>query len=452
MAGADDEPATNEPAAIVRADWVVVGDPTSAGSVLEDGAVLVVGERIAAVGPAARVLADHPGVPVERLERHVLVPGMVNAHAHLAMTMFRGTADDRDLADFLAVVMPLEARTLTREHVEVGTRSAAVELLRGGVTSSLDMYFHTVVGRRAAAEVGLRVLTGPTIIEGGPSTLPWDDLMVHASTFLAEHPSDGAWRPVLGPHGTYTVSPSQLDEVAALAGAHDCIVQIHLSETEAENQMVLERLGRRPLDVLDAAGLLGPDTVLAHGVHLNADEQRRVAAAGAAVAHCPVSNLKLASGVAPVPGLLAAGVTVALGTDGAASANDLDLLAVLRLTALLHKGAPSGPDGPDATNLAAAVALRMATLGGAIALGIDDHTGSIEEGKLADLVAVDLADPSTEPVRDPVAAVVYGASRSQVRSVWVAGERAVRDGRCVNVDERDVVAALRRLGDELLRG
>ena len=434
---------------IVRADWVVVGDPTADGSVVSDGAVLVLGGRIADVGPATQVLAGHPGVPVERLERHVLVPGMVNAHAHLAMTMFRGTADDRDLADFLSVVMPLEARTLTRGHVEVGTRSAAVELLRCGVTTSLDMYFHAVAGRAAAAEVGLRVLTGATIIEGGPSTLPWDDLMAHAESFLVDHPSDGAWRPVLGPHGTYTVTPEQLDEVAVLAAAHDCIVQIHLSETEAENQMVLERLGRRPLDVLDAAGLLGADTVLAHGVHLDADERRRIASAGASVAHCPVSNLKLASGVAPVPELLAAGATVALGTDGAASANDLDLLGVLRLTALLHKGAPSGVDGPDATNLAAAVALRTATLGGATALGIDEHTGSIDEGKLADLVAVDLSDPSTEPVRDPVAAVVYGATRSQVRSVWVAGERVVRDGRCVNVDERDVVAALRQLGDEL---
>jgi 5-methylthioadenosine/S-adenosylhomocysteine deaminase len=437
---------------IIRSEWVVVGDPAAGGSVVDDGAVLVLDGRIAAVGPAAQVLGDHPGVPVERLERHVLIPGLVNAHAHLAMTMFRGTADDRDLADFLSVVMPLEARTLTPGHVEVGTRSAAVELLRCGVTTSLDMYFHAVVGRPAAAEVGLRVLTGPTIIEGGPSTLPWDDLMVHAEAFLAANPSEGAWRPVLGPHGTYTVSPSQLDEVAALAADHDCVVQIHLSETEAENRMVVEQLGRRPLDVLDAAGLLGPDTVLAHGVHLDADEQRRVAAAGAAVAHCPVSNLKLASGVAPVPGLLAAGATVALGTDGAASANDLDLLAVLRLTALLHKGAPADPGGPDATNVAAAVALRMATLGGATALGIDDHTGSIEVGKLADLVAVDLADPSTEPVRDPVAAVVYGASRSQVRSVWVAGQRVVRDGGCVNVDERDVVAELQRLGDELLRG
>jgi len=428
----------------------VAGDPASPGATLPDGAVVVGADgRIVSVGPAADIVEAHLGLPVDRFERHVLLPGLVNTHAHLAMTMFRGTADDRDLADFLAIVMPLEARTLTRGHVQVGTRAAAVELVRSGVTTSLDMYFHATAGVAAAAEVGLRVLSGPTIIEGGPSTLPWDDLMAYASDWLRTHPSEGAWRPTIAPHGTYTVSPGQLSEVAELVAGHDCIVQIHLSETEAENAMVLERLGRRPLDVLDDAGLLGPDTVLAHGVHLDPAEQARVAAAGAAVAHCPVSNLKLASGVAPVPGLLAAGATVALGTDGAASANDLDLLGVLRLTALLHKGAPSGPGGPDATNLPAATVLRAATLGGAEAAGIEAHTGSIEVGKLADLVAVDLSDPSTEPVLDPLAAVVYGASRHQVRSVWVAGERVLDDGRFVSVDERDVVASLRRLGDEL---
>ena len=272
---------------VVRAEWVVVGDPADS-RVLDDGAVAIVDGRIAAAGPAGEVLEAHPGLPTTRLERHVLVPGLVNTHTHLAMNMLRGSAGDRDLAGFLAVVMPLEARSLTPDRVERATRAAAVELVRSGVTTTIDMYFDVESGLRGASSVGLRLLTGPTLIEGGPTTATWDEVVAAAGEWLDRRPASGTWRPVIGPHGTYTVTPDQLAEVAAVIDGRDCILQIHLSETEAENQTVLERFGSRPLGVLEAAGLLTRDTVLAHGVHLSADEIRRVAEVGAAVAHCPV--------------------------------------------------------------------------------------------------------------------------------------------------------------------
>ena len=416
---------------------------------LDDAAVVVADGHIVEVGPAQEVLVGREDVPTTRLERHVLVPGLVNTHAHLAMNMLRGSASDRNLADFLAVVMPLEARSLTPDRVERATQAAAVELVRSGVTTSIDMYFLVESGLRGAESVGLRLLTGPTLIEGGPTTSTWDQVITAAGEWLDERPSSGTWRPVLGPHGTYTVSPTQLAELAGVIGGRDCILQIHLSETEAENEVVLERHGGRPLDVLEDAGLLSANTLLAHGVHLDPAEIDRIARVGAAVAHCPVSNLKLASGVAPVRDLLAAGATVGLGTDGQASSDDLDLLNVMRVAALVHKGTSSGSCGPDATALPARQALRMATLSGAEALGIGAHTGSIDVGKVADLTAVDLSSPWIEPVRDPVGSLAYSASRHDVAAVWVAGRPVVSSGRCVSVDERDVALSLRRLGEEL---
>jgi len=433
---------------VVRAEWVVIGDPGE-GRVLDDGAVAVANGRIVQVGPAHEILDVCAGVPTTRLERHVLVPGLINTHAHLAMNMLRGSASDRNLADFLAIVMPLEAVSLTPDRVERATQAAAVELVRSGVTTSIDMYFMVDAGLRGAESVGLRLLTGPTLIDGGPTTSTWDQVLTAAGEWLDERPASGIWRPVLGPHGTYTVGPDQLAELAALIDGRDCILQIHLSETEAENDVVLARHGGRPLDVLEDAGLLSQDTLLAHCVHLEASEVDRIARAGAAVAHCPVSNLKLASGVAPVRDLLEAGATVALGTDGQASSDDLDLLHVMRVAALVHKGTASGAHPPDATALPARQALRMATLGGAEALGIEAHSGSIEAGKVADLTAVDLSSPWIEPVRDPVGSLAYSASRQDVAAVWVAGRPVVTSGKCVNVDERAVVQSLRRLGEEI---
>jgi 5-methylthioadenosine/S-adenosylhomocysteine deaminase len=439
-------PATRRPDGaelVVRADWVLTVDDRD--TVLVDGAVVLAGDRIVDVGVAAEVLEERRGVPVEHLRGHALLPGLVNTHTHLAMTMFRGLADDRDLERFLATVVPVEARVLSAARVEAATRAGAVESVLAGVTTALDMYFFVDAGLRAAAEVGLRMLAGPVMFDGGPGDLAWDRLLGWAEEWLDRHPAGGGWRPVLGPHATYTVTPAQLAEVRDLARGHGALVHIHVAETAAECETVAARHGRRPVGILEQSGLLERGTVLAHAVHLHDAELAAIAAGGAGVAHCPASNLKLASGLARVPELVAAGVPVGLGTDGPASSNDLDLLAAARLAALVHKGIGAPGTGGDATRLPAAAVIRMATREGARVLGLEDQLGSIEAGKLADLVAVDLDRPHTQPVYDPASAIVYASGRGDVRHVWVGGRRVVDRGRTVSVDEARVTAELRGL-------
>lgn len=428
---------------VLRAGWVLTVDALD--TVWRDGAVAVAGGRILDVGPGEDVVARHPGAPVRRYPGHVLLPGFVNAHTHLGMVVLRGLADDRDLADFLAAVVPVESRILSADLVRTATRAAAVESLSAGVTTALDMYYFAPDGRAGATEAGMRVLGGAVLFEGGPGIDSWDELLAWADGVMASTPSGPGRRPVLCPHSTYTVQPSQLAEAAALARDHDAVVHVHAAETAQENADVLARHGRRPIGVLAAAGLMRPATVLAHAVHLDDDELGLVASSGAAVAHCPASNLKLASGVARVPELLDAGAVVGLGTDGAASSNDLDLLGAARLAALLHKGVGPGGGPGDATRLPAAQAVRMATIGGARALGLEHDLGSLEPGKLADLVAVDLDRPHVQPVHDPVSALLYAAGRGDVTDVWVEGRQVVAGGRTVLVEPERAAADLRDL-------
>jgi 5-methylthioadenosine/S-adenosylhomocysteine deaminase len=435
---------------VVRAGAVLCLD--EAGTRVSGAAVAVDEGRIVAVGGADEVgrrwvadeVVDRPG--------HVLLPGFVNTHTHLGMTMLRGVADDRDLDAFLATVVPIESRLLDADRVALATRAAGVESVLAGVTTALDMYFFAESGVPAAASVGLRVLSGPVVFDGGPDSLPWEEQIAAAADWLASHPAGPGVRPVIGPHSTYLVSPEHLAAVQELAAAHAALVQVHAAETAAEVELVRGRHGVGPIALLHSLDLLGPHTVLAHAVHLDDDDLEAVVRTGAAVAHCPASNLKLASGVARIPELLGAGATVGIGTDGPASSNDLDVLGATRLASLLHKGAPAS-GAPDAADLPAEAALRAATLGGAKALGIEADLGSLEVGKLADLVAIDLDRPHVQPVHDVASAVLYAAGRGDVTDVWSAGRRVVADGvptapeaATVTDDLRDlqrVVAALR---------
>ncbi len=442
-----DESATQGTTTVLRADWVLTVDARD--RVLADGAVAVADGALVAVGPADEVLAAHPGAEVEHLRGHALLPGLVNAHTHFGMTMFRGYADDRDLQDFLGVVIPAEERVLDPDRVRLATRAAAVESVLAGVTTALDMYFFHADGTAGADEVGMRLQTGQLVVDvPGPEGWTWEQRLEGAEQWLAGRPARPGWRPVVAPHSTYAVSPEHLAAVADLAARHDAAVHVHASESAGELDLVASLHGRRPLQVLDDVGLLRPGTVLAHAVWLDDDEVARVASTGTAVAHCPASNLKLASGVARVPELLAAGAVVGIGTDGPASSNDLDMFVALRLAALLHKGAaPSATAGTaaGAAALPAAQVLRMATAGGAAAVGLGADVGALEVGRRADLLAVDLDQPHTQPVFDPVSTVVYAAGRGDVRHVWVEGRPVVRDGSTVRVARDEVVADLRAL-------
>lgn len=421
---------------VLRGGTVVTVDDDD--RVVRDGAVAVRNGRIAAIG-TAQDAKDWTG-PALDTSGCVVMPGLVNTHTHLAMTMFRGYADDVTLEEFLARIVPREMEVLTPHNVELGTAVGAVESLLAGVTTVLDMYFYEQAGSVGAARTGLRLLTGPTFLgEGGPDGLGFDQTLERAETWLAEQ---AAWPPpVLAPHSTYTLSPEQVQAVSALAAAYGASLQIHAAESEAEIDMVVARHGRRPVELLGHLGVLEQvHTIIGHGVHLTDGERTMLAEAGAAVAHCPVSNAKLASGMADVVALQRAGVTVGLGTDGAATSNDLDPWTAMRfagaLPKVLHK---------DPTALPARDIVRLATIDGATALGIGSETGSLEVGKRADIAVIDTDRPHLAGVDDPYSLLAYAAGRGDVRDVIVDGRQVVKDGQITTIDVSALLAELRQV-------
>ncbi len=404
-------------------------------SVLERATVVLDGPQIVELVPDGQAPSRPIDVAIDA-DGGLLHPGLINAHTHLAMTLFRGYADDRSLQDFLDRLLPAESRVLSAEHVRTGSRLAHVELLRSGCTSALDMYWWPQVSLEESMRSGLRLHSGPIFIGfDGPDATPFDSRLDRA-----RKAGPTAW---VFAHGTYTMDPAQLREVGALAAELGARFHIHASENRAEVDDVRTRFGRTPIELLDDAGLLRPGTVLAHAVVLDDDEIARLAETGTAVAHCPGSNMKLASGVCRVPDLHAAGVTVGLGTDGPSSSNDLDMYAAMRTAALIHKGMRLDP-----TLLPASEVLRMATIDGARALGIDHLVGSIEVGKRADLVLLDPTSPSLNPVFEAHSTIVYSASRADVTDVWIDGNRVVADRRCTTID---VHAAVHEARLEALR-
>ena len=407
---------------LIRARWVVPVEP--AGVVLEDHAVAVRGDRIEAVLPAAEASARYPHAPGVALPEHVLIPGLVNAHTHAAMTLMRGLADDRPLARWLSEhVWPVEARHVSAEFVHDGTLLACAEMLRGGVTCFNDMYFFPEAALEAALEAGMRAALGMIVVEFPSAYASDPDDYLQKGLALRDQ-----WREhpllsfCLAPHAPYTVSDATFRRVATILGELDVPLHIHVHETEEEVERSVAEHGMRPLERLGELGLLGPNLIAVHSVHLTQQEIALLARHGASTVHCPSSNLKLASGFAPVAELLGAGINVALGTDGAASNNRLDLMQEMRQAALLAKAVAR-----DAEALPAHAALRCATLGGAAALGLAEKIGSIVSDKFADLVAVRLLGPELEPCFDPVSHLVYAAGREHVTDVWVAGKQQLRD-------------------------
>lgn len=416
--------------------WLLTVDPQD--RVLLDHAVAVADGRILAILPAAEARATVRADRKLDLPGHALIPGLVNAHTHAPMTLMRGLADDLPLMTWLHDhIWPAEKRWMDPGFVGDGTRLAVLEMLRGGVTCFNDMYFFPEVTAQVVADAGMRAVVGmvvvdlPTRYADGPDGYIAKGLAMH--DHYRDHP---LIRVGFAPHSPYAVSDAALERVRTLADELDAPIHIHLHETRDEVLQSLRDYGERPIARLEALGLLGPNLVAVHMTQLEDGEIERLAAAGAHVVHCPESNLKLASGFCPVARLLAAGVNVALGTDGAASNNDLDLLGEMRTAALLAKGVAA-----SASVLPAAAALRMVTLGGARALGLDREIGSIEAGKSADLVALDLRDANTQPLYHPVSPLVYAAGRHQVRQVWVQGRQLIRDGVPTSLDPESIVAA-----------
>lgn len=404
---------------LIEAQWIAAVDPDV---VLENHAVAVDRGRIAAVLPAAEARARF--APMQRvvLGNHLLIPGLVNLHTHAAMSLMRGLADDLPLMAWLQDhIWPAEAAHISPQFVHDGTLLACAEMLLGGVTCFNDMYFHPEAAATAAAAFGMRAVLGVTVIEFPTAyASDADDYLrkgLAARDAWLDHP---LVRFCLAPHAPYTVANSTFERIATLAGQLALPVHCHIHETRHEVEESLRLHGMRPLERLRRLGLLGPGFIGVHGVHLNEDEIALLAEVGATVAHCPASNLKLASGIAPVARMRQLGLRVALGTDGAASNNRLDVLAEMRLAALLAKGV-SG----NAAALPAREVLRMATLDAATALGLGDEIGSVTAGKAADLVAISLAEVPCRPCFDPVSHLIHVAGRENVSHVWVAGKCCV---------------------------
>lgn len=418
---------------IIDARWVIPVEPRAA--VLEHHSVIIAAGNIVAIVPTADVAARYSAPERVRLPDHVLIPGLVNLHTHAAMTLLRGLADDTGLMDWLSHhIWPIETKIVSAAFVRDGTLLACAELLRGGVTCFSDMYYFPEAAAEAALESGMRAALGMIVIDA-PSPYAGDarDYLAKGLAMRDARRDESTLSFCLAPHAPYTVSDATLERVALYADELDVPVTIHLHETRDEIAESMATQGVRPIERLRRLGLLTPGLVAVHAVHVEPIEIELLAQHGCSVAHCPSSNLKLASGFAPVTRMLARGLNVGLGTDGAASNNRQDLLGETRLAALLAKG-----ESGDSTALPAHAALHMATLSGARALGIDDRVGSLKPGKRADITAVRMSDLELSPLYDPASHLVYVAGREHVTHVWVDGKLRVGDGKLIGIDEREL--------------
>lgn len=420
---------------VLHARWIIPVEPDE--TVHEHHSLAIRDGRILALLPTAEARGRFRGEVELDLPDHALIPGLINAHTHAAMSLFRGLADDLPLMEWLNDhIWPAEGTWVNAEFARDGTQLAMAEMLRGGVTCFSDMYFFPDETAQAAADAGMRAAVGMILIDFPTAWAADAEEYLRKGLELHDrfrhHPLIAT---AFAPHSPYTVSNGPLERVRVLAEELDVPIHMHVHETVAEVQQGMEQHGYRPLQRLEQLGLVTPHLVGVHMTQLNDPEIAAYARSGAHVVHCPESNLKLASGFCPVHKLLQAGINVAIGTDGAASNNDLDMFAEMRSAALLAKAVAQ-----DASALPAAQALRMATLNGARALGLDEDTGSLLPGKAADVTAVDLGGIEAQPLYHAVSQLVYAGGRHLVSDVWVAGRHVVKEGVLTTLDEDDILA------------
>jgi 5-methylthioadenosine/S-adenosylhomocysteine deaminase len=418
---------------IIDAGWIIPIEPP--GVVLESYSVAIAGGKLLAVRPTSEIDSLYSAKVRVRLPEHVLIPGLVNLHTHAAMTLMRGLADDKSLMDWLKNhIWPVETKWVSPSFVRDGTLLACAEMLRGGITCFNDMYFFAEDAAQAAVTAGMRAAIGIIVLEmPSPYASDAKDYLAKGLAMRDALRDEPLLSFTMAPHAPYTVSNATLEAVALYAAELDLTVHIHLHETPTEVSESTIQHGVRPLARLSQVGLLNPGLLAVHAVHLDPSEIELLARHGCSIAHCPTSNLKLASGVAPVSAMLQAGLNVGLGTDGAASNNRLDILGEMRLAALLAKGLSGDP-----TMLSAHTALHMATLAGARALGLDTKIGSIVPGKLADLTAIEMSSVELTPCYDAASHIAYAAGREHVTHVWIDGKLRVEDRRLVDLDLREL--------------
>ena len=419
---------------LIHARWII---PVSGNErFLDHHSVAIRDGNIIDILPTARAREVYEAVKHTSLDNHVLIPGLINTHTHAAMSLFRGLADDLPLMTWLNEhIWPAEQRWIGEQFVTDGARLAIAEMIRSGTTCFNDMYFFPDITAAVARQEGIRATVG-IIVFDFPSA--WgegpDDYINKGLALHDKYRNDTLISTAFAPHAPYTTSDAPLERIRMLADELDIQIHMHVHESHDEIIGSLEQYGMRPLERLNKLGMVGPQLMAVHMTQLTDEEILLCAESGLHVIHCVESNLKLASGFTPVEKLRGAGINIALGTDGAASNNDLDMFGEMRTASLVAKAV-----GKSAAGMPALDSLRAATLNGAIALGIEGRTGSIETGKAADLVAVDLDHPATTPVYDPVSLLVYSACRDQVSDVWVNGRQLLRDGMHTSLD----IAAVR---------
>jgi 5-methylthioadenosine/S-adenosylhomocysteine deaminase len=421
---------------IVTARYVVTMDGQR--RLIENGAVAITGDHILAVGPAAEIMRRYPAR--QRLDRPaaLIMPGLINTHTHAAMSLLRGIADDKRLQDWLEhYIFPAEAKNVNADFVTWGTRLACLEMMLSGTTTYVDMYYFEDKVAEATKEAGLRGVLGETII-GFPvpdSKTPAEGLKF-TEGFIRRFKSDPLIVPAVAPHALYTNSDETLKAARALANRYSVPLVIHLAETKHENDEAREKRHMSPAAVLDSLGVLTGRTIAAHGVWLDDADIRILKARGTGIAHCPSSNMKLASGIAPVLKMLSAGVSVGLGTDGpAGSNNDFDLMEEMNLASDLQKVAHLDPEA-----LPAQQAIEMATILGARVCGLEKQIGSLEAGKKADLITLRLDRPHSVPLYNVYSQIVYALKASDVEDVIVNGKPVVREGRSLTLNQQQIVA------------
>lgn len=429
----------------INARWLIPVEPF--GVVLEHQAVILQGSRILAIVPQAEADQSYRTRETLDLNRHVVLPGLINLHGHTAMSLFRGLADDLPLMTWLNDhIWPAEGKFVSEQFVADGTRLAMAEMLRTGTTTFSDMYFFPEVTAQAAHDTGMRaqicfpLLDMPTVWGSGP-----EEYLRKGADLIEQWQRDDYIMPAIGPHAPYTVSDGPLGAAVELAQQTGAAIQLHLHETAFEVAEAVKASGQRPLARMADLGVLGANTQCVHMTQIDESDLAHLKMTGAHVVHCPESNLKLASGFCPVQKLLDHDINVTIGTDGAASNNDLDLFGELKTAAMVAKAVAD-----DAAALSAHKALEMATLSGARALGRDHDIGSLVAGKLADLIAVDLSDPYLQPVYDPASHLVYSNHGRAVSHSWIHGVPQLQDGRLTRIDVPDLVLRVNEWRKQIL--
>ena len=422
---------------LIHARWIIPGEPEFV--TYDHHSLVINGGKIIDLLPTELAKQTYQGKTTEHLDNHALLPGLINCHTHAAMTLMRGIADDLPLMDWLNNhIWPLEQKWMSETFVKDGTDLAIAEMILGGTTCFNDMYFFPEITAKQAihhnirAKVGLIVIDFPSVWARNSDEYIEKGLSLHEQLRQSE-----LCTTAFAPHAPYTVSDEPLQKIKTLADELELPIHIHLHETLHEVEQAQSNSGQRPLQRLQKLGLINPSLIAVHMTQLTDEEISLFAESGAHIVHCPESNLKLASGFCQVAKCLNAGINVAIGTDGAASNNDLDMFGEMRSAALLGKAVAG-----DASAIPAMTALRMATINGAKALGLDNCCGSLSIGKAADIIAIDLNHLETQPIYCPVSQIVYAASRQQVTDVWVAGKRLLKNRYLTTFNINDLKAKI----------